>query len=129
MCANGIITVGSLSPLRVYNARHFPTNFLRVAQTNIVAPFWNDHDLRDSSAYYKVYNASSGEAGAINSLEYVSSLISYQERDELRGSRFEGIWMLVAHWENVPPFPFLADLGRVRVHIHHVEIFIEYHYQ
>ena len=100
VCTNGLLTVGSL-PLRFYEGSHFPSSNTRISQSNILAPFWNDHDARDSNIYYKVYNSGSD-------MQYVSRFISFQE-----GVQFDGTWMIAAQWVDVPPFPYTAQRATV----------------
>lgn len=57
----------------------------------IVAPFWADHDSRLAGhVSYKVYNKS-------ESVSAVSRFIRQQT-----GTDFDGSWMLIAHWNNIP---------------------------
>ena len=107
MCANGIMTVGS-SPLGFYEGYHFPSNNERVRDANIAAPFWNDHDARASNVYYKLYD--SDDFDDQTELQYVSEYISFQ-----RDVSFDGTWMIIAQWVDVPPFPYVALRAMVSV--------------
>ncbi len=104
-----MLTVGT-PPLLLGTAQErFPTSDVRISQSNLLAPFWNDHDGRDStsSVKYRVYSGTAGD------LSIVSSFISNHVDAELFG-KFVPTWMLVASWRDVPPYPHTAtDRGRV----------------
>ena len=57
----------------------------------IVAPFWADHDHRVAGQVsYEMYPKSS-------EVSFVNRFINQKT-----GNNFEGSWMLVAKWDNVP---------------------------
>ena len=96
MCVNGLLTVGSPA-LRLYTGVRFPSADSRISQSNVLAPFWNDHDTRGgSNVYHKQFNADISKS----ELEYVSGFISAQQNE-----KFDGSWMAVAQWVDVPRFP------------------------
>ena len=65
----------------------------------IVAPFWADHDPRPAGQIsYAVYSTNS------EVLSTVSRFIRQQT-----GTNFEGSWMLLAYWDNVPEYQSDAD--------------------
>ena len=91
-----MLTVGSPA-LKIYTGVHFPSVDSRVSQSNVLAPFWNDYDTRGgSNVYYKQFNPDISKS----ELDYVNRFISAQ-----RNVKFEGNWMVVAHWVEVPRFP------------------------
>ena len=94
-------------PLQLFRPSFFPSRDLRIRQSNILALFWNDHDLRNSSIFYEVFQAAEQDVNVIrpfsSALAYVSSFISH-----VMDIDFVGTWMLVAHWQEVKPFPFHA---------------------
>ncbi|XP_064385849.1 mucin-like protein [Halichondria panicea] len=108
VCTNGMLTVGT-PPLLLGTAQEqFPTSDTRISQSNLLVPFWNDHDGRDpvSSVTYRVYGGATGDPDFMHN---VSSFISKYIDAEL----FEPTWMLVASWRGVPPYPHTAtDRGR-----------------
>ncbi len=109
VCTNGMLTVGTPPLLLGTAQKQFPTSDTRISQSNLLVPFWNDHDGRDpeSSVTYRVYG---GAAGDPDFMQNVSSFISKYIDAEL----FEPTWMLVASWRGVPPYPHTAtDRGRV----------------
>lgn len=66
----------------------------------LVAPFWNDHDLRlDGSLTYNTYRIGVSQASDYL-LNNVSTFIRNKE-----GVNFTGSWMLVAYWDSVHPYP------------------------
>ncbi len=100
MCANGVISIGT-SHFNFFSPNHFPTTFSAISASNVLAPYWNDHDLRSNNSAIN-YNAYSIEMGpeAISKINMISTLISNQ-----RAMNFSGIWMLVAEWDNVQSYP------------------------
>ncbi len=108
-----MLTVGT-PPLFLGTAsERFPTSDIRISQSNLLAPFWNDHDGRDltSSVRYRVYNDAAGDPDGF--MNIVSSFISTRIDAEIFGT-FVPTWMLVASWRDVPPYPHTAiDRGRV----------------
>ncbi len=119
VCTNGMLTVGT-PPLFLGTAsERFPTSDIRISQSNLLAPFWNDHDNRDfiSSVRYRVYNDAAGDTDSF--INIVSSFISNRIDAEIFGT-FVPTWMLVASWRDVPPYPYTAiDRGKVSaVYVH-----------
>ncbi|XP_064385332.1 uncharacterized protein LOC135334155 isoform X5 [Halichondria panicea] len=112
VCTNGMLTVGT-PPLFLGTAsERFPTSDIRISQSNLLAPFWNDHDNRDftSSVRYRVYNDAGGDTDSF--INIVSSFISNRIDAEIFGT-FVPTWMLVASWRDVPPYPYTAiDRGK-----------------
>ncbi len=99
-----MLTVGT-PPLSLGTSTEpFPTTDARISQSNILAPFWNDHDARDSisKVTYRTYSFSDSD----NELQLfeVSKYISAQDGFSV----FRGQWMLVASWNRVPPYPYRA---------------------
>ncbi len=106
-----MLTVGT-PPLSLLTAlERFPTSDARISQSNLLAPFWNDHDGRDptSNVGYRVYGAGDPD-GFMNIVgSFVINRVSVELDD-----KFEPTWMLVASWRDVPPYPHTAiDRGRV----------------
>ena len=76
----------------------------------IVAPFWADHDPRPAGQIsYEIHDANS------ESLVVVNRFIRQQS-----GTAFEGSWMLLAHWDDIPEYR--SDVDKVRVY----EVLIRY---
>ena len=72
-----------------------------MADKFIVAPFWDDVDIRlQGNIYYKIYSTSAGLVEAIDALDRVDTFL--QNRF---GSSFVATWMLVATWDGVHPWP------------------------
>ena len=69
-----------------------------------MAPFWNAHDLRKSgSVRYAVINSDDGRDSE-NLLKNISNFIQLNH-EQAAMDQFEGAWMLLAHWDNVHPYP------------------------
>lgn len=66
-----------------------------------MAPFWADNDLRPSGKVsYEIHNISTG---------YMSSVSRYiRQQTE---STFEGSWMLVVEWKDIPEYQ--SDIDKV----------------
>ena len=80
----------------------FPSEFTFISSAFLLAPFWSDVDIRQhGSIKYEIHNDSSDSL-----LSKVNNFISNST-----GIEFAGTWMLVAEWNQVPPFPgFSATL-------------------
>ena len=96
---NGIISFSRAFP---YHSPHFfpGTSFYNF----LVAPFWTDNDISSGigSVSYQVHDS------ATESLTWVSSFITQNHQ-----IRFNGNWMLVAEWRNVPQYH--GDAGIVNI--------------
>ena len=93
---NGIISFDQ----PVYSAvtSRFPSNRNDIRNLFIVAPFWDDVDIRRSgNIFYKVFTTLSDDAHV---MVMVNDYI-FQET----GEAFYGKWMLVVTWDHVHPWP------------------------
>ncbi len=91
---NGYITFG------IPSSDHSPTQFPE-EHTFFVAPYWADTDIANSTiaiVSYEVHQTRTGNEPSIR-LNEVSQFV----RDQQNIS-FVGDWMLVAEWNQVPPF-------------------------
>ena len=69
-----------------------------------MAPFWSDVDIRrDGRVCYTVHEKARGSASNAL-LRQVSAFIVSQSG--VGGETFNGIWMLVAQWEDVHMYPY-----------------------
>lgn len=96
---NGIITFDEplYSPLPVL----FPSSRLDVADKFVIAPFWDDVDIRlTGDVYYKVFSTSSGVLEALTTLDRIDSFIQART-----GQVFDAQWMIVITWNQVHPWP------------------------
>lgn len=100
MCANGVISIGD-SLFTTYVPQLFP-----LSGSNVIAPFWNDHDPRggDSKVYYKVYTRDQSTSSN-EKINMVGQLVTSKKNLD---NNFIGSWMLVAYWNNVPPYPYVS---------------------
>ena len=69
-----------------------------------MAPFWSDVDIRrDGRVCYTVHEKARGSASN-ELLRQISAFIVSQSG--VGGETFDGIWMLVAQWEDVHMYPY-----------------------
>ncbi len=101
---NGIISFGE--PFTFASPQPFPTVFPFIYENYLLAPFWADVDIspffgsiNDGSIKYEVHTTASNFSGSIDLIGRVSNFISNKTE-----TTFEGSWMLVALWDEVPPF-------------------------
>ena len=81
----------------------FPGTSSSVQNGYLVTPFWDDVDISGidgGSIYYQVHTATGGNAPSLQLLDQVNSFINTVE-----GDNFTGVWMLVAMWDQVHPYP------------------------
>lgn len=96
---NGIISFSE--PFYSPSATHFPSFSSSVAGAYLVAPYWDDIDIRlAGNISYEVHSSSSNNLGSHQLLNRISNFV-----EESTGSAFNGSWMLVAEWEGVHPWP------------------------
>ncbi len=110
---NGVISFER--PWRYSYPDRFPTNSFFTRQALCVAPFWSDNDIRrEGRVSYFSYSCNADPFGeckdppqGINTLSSVNNFINQIiDEDE---ARFNGKWLLVAHWQNVHPSPHGDD--------------------
>lgn len=81
----------------------FPTNQLAIRNSLVVAPFWSDVDVRlEGRIYFKKFVRTLGSEQDIEWLNFVSGYIANKQSD---ATNFTGNTMLVAQWQDVPPYP------------------------
>ena len=109
VCVNGIISMGS-SYFSMSRPIRFPSGNSVVSESNLLAPMWNDYDARLSSShvYYKEYAQDQGDSADMK-LRVISDFITNQNNLQ---QNFSGTWMMVAQWDEVPPYPFGLDIFR-----------------
>ena len=92
--SNGLLSFRSR--INPFTPSLFPTtNFVR--NGFVVAPFWSDVDARIAGCIqYQVFDPVSDNA----TISEVSSYIS-----QATNKSFSGVWMLVAEWRDVHPYP------------------------
>ena len=96
---NGVISFGD--KWNFWQANRFPTSNPWSRMGYVVAPFWNDNDIRISGAVrYAVIDGTQGNA----LLKNISVFIQRNHKS-VAAVDFAGVWMLVAHWDNVHPYP------------------------
>ena len=67
----------------------------------VVAPYWDDVDLRRAgNISYEVHSRRENNPGSNQLLEEVSGFV-----EDSTGQSFQGSWMLVAEWKEVHPWP------------------------
>ena len=72
----------------------FNTPFSEFSRDFLVAPFWDDVDIRGGNGeiFYEVFDGG----------YYLDTVNTFLQRQ--RPSSFEGTWMLAAYWDAVHPF-------------------------
>ena len=90
-------------PIKLYDPITFPLEG-ELAGFQVVAPFLADHDPRlFGSVRYKVYSNPN------QNMKLVSEFI----RNKNYSSDFDGTWMLVAEWKDVPQYPATLPISKV----------------
>ena len=95
MITNGLISFDI--PYTFFFNQPFPGT---VSNLYLIAPFWDDVDIRSESGTISYEIHTSGP-----SLETVSSYVRSQTN-----SSFEGYWMIVVYWDRVHQFFFSPSL-------------------
>ena len=83
-----------------WNPDTFPTSNYYILTSSVLAPFWADVDTRAAGLVsYEVHQrGENADSDAI--LERVSGFVTAQANVSITG-----LWMLVAQWDRVHPFP------------------------
>ncbi len=100
ICENGVISIGEV-PFNFWRPQHFPSDNPLIQQSNVLAPFWNDHEPTSVlRAKYQIFEKGPVPDSGIN------RFITHQ-----RGmDEFKGDWMIVVSWENVSPYTRCSDV-------------------
>ena len=100
--SNGLISFGS--QFIDFAPQEFPIS------AQVVAPFWDDYDLRQKGAVrYAVVTDSHPTLSCL--LQLTSDLIR-----KVEGIEFEPSWLLVSQWNDVHHFPFSSRVSFVCMH-------------
>ena len=95
ICENGIISIGE-RPFKLWRPQRFPSDNPLIQQSNVLAPFWNDHEpTPGGSVKYQILNN-----GPPN------RFITHQ----LGINGFKDDWMIVVNWEKVSPYIRCRDV-------------------
>ena len=93
---NGIFSFSD--PFYSSDTAPFP---IGAASAYIVAPFWDDVDIRlAGNVSYEVHWSRENNPGSDQLLDQVSNFVKGST-----GQSFSGSWMLVAEWKEVHPWP------------------------
>lgn len=89
---------------------NFPTSDYYIQNAIAMAPFWSDNDIRkDGAVRYAIFSSATDDNPSGRALlDVVNANIQSQqgvESEEL----FEGLWMMIAHWDRVHPSPHGGD--------------------
>lgn len=96
---NGIFSFSE--PFYSAGATAFPGTSTTVARAYLVAPYWDDVDIRlAGNISYEVHSRRDNNPGSNQLLDDVSNFVEMST-----GQSFQGTWMLVAEWEEVHPWP------------------------
>ena len=100
VCSNGVISFGN-SYFYFWYPERFPSRYFYIRRANVLAAYWNDHDPRsEGTVEYKMYTTELGTQAE----QYLSSVSGYVSQQQEKN--FTGTWMLVAYWNQVPPYPY-----------------------
>ena len=101
---NGIFSFSA--PFYSAVAVAFPSSLSTVANAYLVAPYWDDVDIRlAGNISYEVHSRSSNNPGSSQLLDQISQFV-----EDSTGDSFQGDWMLIAEWEEVHPWPHGFDI-------------------
>ncbi len=104
---NGLVSFET--PYYGWWATNFPSIYPCIRNSYIVAPFWNDYDIRlRGNIWYSTIYADGLPAEHYNTtvLYTWSRFIAHQTG--INPYSFQGTWALVATWEDVPHYPHFA---------------------
>ena len=82
----------------------FPTSGFWTRNGFVIAPFWNDHDLRKSGSIRYAVIDSNERKDSADLIWNISNFIRLNH-EQAAMDNFEGVWMLLAHWDKVHPYP------------------------
>lgn len=102
VATNGILSFGEA--YNSYEPETFPGVSTGVQNGYLIAPFWDDVDISGGggSVYYQTFSSEDTDNPLTNTnLNAVNSYINSVHGD----NNFAGVWMLVAHWDQVSPYP------------------------
>jgi len=72
----------------------------------VVAPYWTDNDIRrEGNVSYEVFQLQATGVYGDQLLDDISSII----RERKMSSDFKGIFMILAEWKDVHPYPHGAS--------------------
>lgn len=87
-------------PWYFYYPQPFPTWWYWGRKNYIIAPYWNDHDTRQSGSISYEVHQSGANSVSNQFLNIVSRFIEAN-----KGVSFSGRWMAVVQWDLVHPYP------------------------
>lgn len=101
VATNGLLSFGEA--YSHYDPEPFPGTSTSVQNGHLIAPFWDDIDISGGGGhvYYQTFSSDDSDSLTTTNLNAVNTYINSVHGD---GS-FEGTWMLVAHWDQVSPYP------------------------
>ena len=104
MNENGVISFEN--PWKYAYPELLPTNNDDIQNSFIAAAFWSDNDIRkDGVIRYATYDrANDNNPSGKAVLDQVNKVIQTRQDGE-NEEPFEGLWMLIAHWDGVHPSP------------------------
>ncbi len=104
ICENGVISIGE-KPFKLWRPQRFPSDNPLVQQSNLLAPFWNDHEpIGLGSVKYQLF-----DKGPDQTNQGINRFIAHQQGLD----DFKGEWMIVVSWENVSPYTRCSDVNKV----------------
>ncbi len=102
ICDNGVISIGE-RPFKLWRPQRFPSDNPLIQQSNILAPFWNDHEPNPSigAVKYQLF-----DKGLDQTKQGINRFVAHQQGLK----EFKGEWMIVVSWENVSPYTRCSDV-------------------
>ena len=119
ICENGVISIGE-EPFKLWRPQRFPSDNPLIHHSNILAPFWNDHEPNPSfgAVKYQMF-----DKGPDQSNQGINTFVAHQQSID----EFKGEWMIVVSWENVSPYTRCSDV-QVSAQFVHLDNCMRAHY-
>ena len=98
---NGIISFGE--PFLLWEPEPFPGTVEGVRSAHVVAPYWSDNDIRrEGTVSYEVFEF---QKTGVHGDEVLTTVSNYIMEEFGNTTNFLGVYMILAEWNNVHPFP------------------------
>ena len=103
MNENGVLSFDK--PFKFSHPSQLPPENIYARQSDIVAPFWSDNDIRKDGTvrYVDIVKGSSNQG------DMLLDLVANNIKDTKSNKQFQPTWMIVAQWDKVHPHPHGAD--------------------
>lgn len=102
---NGVISFGD--PFSLWVPQPFPGIDNNVRSAHVVAPYWSDNDLRrEGNVSYEVFEF---QKTGMHGDEVLITVSNYIMEEFGNATNFVGVYMILAEWNTVHPFPHGAS--------------------